>query len=324
MSDANPIRILITQPLPVGAIEWLQAQGSLLYLAYEDEKWRSVADQIRALVYYSIPIDKPLMDQLPSLEVIGKRGAGIDSVDLEEAERRGILVTNVAGANANSVSEHAVMLLFAATRGVLLRDRVTRAGGFQTRFELPLVREIAETRLGLIGFGNIGRRIADMFRLGFSCEIGFYDPYADLETIRVKEARRFDDLSSLMAWADNAIVAAPLTPETRGMVGRDELDLLGPDGVIVVISRGGIVDEEALAAALTEGSLNGAGIDTYDREPPRSDHPLYAVENAVLTPHVAGASDTSRERSSLLVCQRVWALLHGEDAPVVGAQSWLR
>ena len=85
-----------------------------------------------------------------------------------------------------------------------------------------------------------------------------------------------------MEWADNVVVAAPLTPETRGMVGRRELELLGPDGVIVVISRGGLVDEDALVAALTDGSIRGAGIDTYDREPPRTDHPLFAIENVVL------------------------------------------
>lgn len=320
---SEPVRILITQPLPVVATAWLAEQGAELLFGYEDETWRSVAGSIRGLIYYSIPMDKPFLDALPALEVIGKRGAGIDTVDLAEVERRGILITNVAGANSNSVSEHAVMLLFAATRGVVLRDRVTRAGDFETRFQLPLVNEVAGSTLGLIGYGNIGQRIAEIMRGGFECEIGYYDPYhlvADGEP----EAVRFETLGELMRWADNAVVAAPLTPETRSMVGGTELELLGPDGVLVVISRGGIVDEDALFAALSEGVIRGAGIDTYDHEPPRKDHPLFTLDNVILTPHVAGASGTSRERSSLLVCERVWALLNGEDAPVVGTQEWLR
>jgi D-3-phosphoglycerate dehydrogenase len=317
----GPVEILIMQPLPGTATDWLTEQGALLHKAYEDDSWRDNAESIRALIYYSIPVDKPLLDSLPALEVIGKRGAGIDTVDLDEVKRRGLLVTSVAGSNANSVSEHAVTLLFSATRGIVVRDRVTRAGNFETRFELPLVKEVAGTRIGMIGFGNIGRRIAGMLRGGFACEIGYYDPYADDGS---SDATRFTSLNDLMAWADNAIVAAPLTAETRGMVGRAQLDLLGPDGVLVVVSRGGICDEEALAAALKDGSIRAAGIDTYEGEPPRRDHPLFALDNAVLTPHVAGASDTSRQRSSLLVCQQVWALLHGETAPVVGTQPWLK
>jgi D-3-phosphoglycerate dehydrogenase / 2-oxoglutarate reductase len=314
-------KILITQPLPAVATDWLRAQGAELLLGYESDAWRSHADEIRAIVYYSIPIDKAFMDSLPKLEIIGKRGAGVDRIDLKEATRRNIRITNVAGANSTAVSEHAVMLLFAATRGVILRDGVTRAGRFEERFDLPLCKEISATNLGLIGFGNIGRRVAGICQSGFGCAIGFYDPYVDGSTV-ADDVIRFDDLAGLLGWADNAIVVAPLTPETRGMIGLPELEMLGPDGVIVIVSRGGIVDEDALAESLARGSIRGAGIDVYDHEPPREDHPLFALENVVLTPHVAGATDTSRDQSSLLTCQRVWALLHGGDAPIVGRESW--
>jgi D-3-phosphoglycerate dehydrogenase / 2-oxoglutarate reductase len=312
-------RILLLQPLPSLATDWLVAQGAELSLY--DDGWPADADRIEALLYYSVRVDRELMDRLPALRVIGKRGAGVDTVDLAEADRRGIQVTNVgAGGNANSVSEHALALLMAATRDVVARDAFTRAGNFRRRFELPLYQEVAGSRMGIMGAGQIGRRLTAILHGGLGCEIGVFDPYAPTDDL---PARRFDDLAEMFAWADNAIVAAPLTPESRGAVGARELRLLGSEGVLVVSSRGGIVDEAALAAALRAGDIRAAGVDTYDGEPPADDHPFFGLPNIVLSPHVGGASRRSRDNVSLMVAQQVWELLHGRPAPLVGAQPWL-
>ena len=313
--------ILVMQPLPVVATDWLAAQGAEILYAYEGDAWQAAAHRVRALIYYSIPIDKALLDQLPALEIIGKRGAGIDSVDLDETRRRGIPVSNVAGSNASSVSEHAVMLLLAATRDVARRDAATRAGQFTTRFAMPLVKEVNHTRVGIVGAGNIGRRIGQILRDGFGCEIGYVDPYAP--DAAFEGAERHGDVASLFAWAEHAVIAAPLTDESRGSIGLPELGALGAEATLVIISRGGIVDEDALATALRTGVIRAAGLDVYDREPPRDDHPLFALPEALLTPHTAGASDRSRDASSLLVCQQVWAYLNGEGVPMAAEQPWL-
>lgn len=319
------VRILIAQPIPAVAIDWLREQGAEAILAYEDEGWRSKADSIRALVYYSIPVDKELLDALPALEVIGKRGAGVDTVDLDEAARRGIRITNIVGenGNANAVAEHAIMLLFAATRSVVVADRFVRAGRFRERMSLPLVEEISESRIGIVGAGQIGGRIAAMCRGGFQCQVGVYDPYLAPERARELGAQVFPDVRSLVEWADSLVIAAPLTPETKGLIGLDELELLGRDGIVVVSSRGGIVEEEALTDAVRSGVIRGAGIDVYSPEPPGDDNPLLELDGVVLTPHVAGASRKSRERTSVMVCRQVWSLLHGGEAPLVGGQPWL-
>jgi D-3-phosphoglycerate dehydrogenase len=316
--------ILIMQPIPEAAVDWLRAQGAEVLLGWEDD-WRSRAGDVRALVYYSIRVDRELLDALPALEVVGKRGAGVDTVDLEETERRGIRVTNIVGAdgNANTVAEHAITLLFAATRAIPAADRFTRAGRFRERMSLPLVEEISRSRVGIVGVGQIGGRIASMLGGGFQCELGAYDPYLLAERAAELAVRRFETVRELVEWADNLVVAAPLTPETRGLVGAGELRLLGPNGVVVVSSRGGIVDERALADAVRDGTIRGAGVDVYDPEPPEPDNPLFELDRVVLTPHVAGASRTSRERTSLMVCQQVWSLLHGGTAPLVGGQPWL-
>jgi D-3-phosphoglycerate dehydrogenase len=318
------VKILIMQELPSSSIDFLREQGAQVFFAYENDDWRADAADIRALVYYSVKIDKPLMDTLPALEVIGKRGAGVDSLDLDEALARGIRVTNVgAGGNANAVSENALTLLLAATRGVVARDAFTRQGRFTGRFGLRLVQEVSGTRMGILGAGNIGRRTAEICRGGYQCDIGFYDPFLDPDVAAKLDARLFDSLPELFEWSDNVIVAAPLTPRTRNMVGTRELRLLGPEGVIVIASRGGIVDEAALVDALKSGDIRAAGTDVYDGEPPQENHPFFDLDNIVLLPHVGGASHQAREGSSLTCCKQVWSLLNGGDAPLVGAQAWL-
>jgi D-3-phosphoglycerate dehydrogenase / 2-oxoglutarate reductase len=316
--------VLIMQELPAVAVDWLRAQGEELFLAYADDGWRAAADRIRALIYYSIPIDKPLMDALPALEIIGKRGAGIDSIDLHEASARGLRITNVgAGGNADSVAEHALMLLLAATRSLVTRDAATRQGRFSERFDMPVVNEITGSRVGIVGAGHIGTRVAAICANAFQCEIGFYDPYVDDESARQRGGARFDSVAALFGWADSGVVAAPRTPESEGMIGAAELAALGPEGVLVIVSRGGIVNESALVEALRRNTIRAAATDVYATEPPPRDHPFFELDNIILTPHVAGASAAARDRTSLMVCQQVHALLHGREAPLVDAQPWL-
>jgi D-3-phosphoglycerate dehydrogenase len=316
--------ILIMQPLQRVAMEWLEQQNIALVTHDDAGAWRAHADEVEALIYYSVKIDKPLLDQLPKLRFIGKRGAGIDSVDLDEVRRRGIQVTNVgAGGNATSVAEHAMTLLFGSIRQLPKRDAFARDGHFLDRFTLPLVEEVSGARIGVLGAGQIGRKLIGMLSGGFGCELGVFDPYLPDDVAAGLPVRMFDDVSALCDWAQHVIVAAPLTDESRGAIARDQLRLIGPRGVVVICSRGGIVDEGALADAVDAGEIWGAATDVYDHEPPADDHRFFSRPDIVLTPHVAGASQRSRDNASVMVCQQVCALLRGEDAPVVNAQPWL-
>ena len=316
--------ILIMQPLQAVAMDWLEQQEFPLVVFDEDGTWTTSAEEIDALIYYSVKIHKPLLDQLPNLRFIGKRGAGIDSIDLDEVRRRGIQITNVgAGGNAASVAEHAMTLLFGTIRQLPQRDAFAREGKFLGRFGLPLVEEITGARIGILGAGQIGRTLVGMLHGGFGCEVGVFDPYLPDDVAETLPVTMFDDVSTLCEWAQHVIVAAPLTDESRGAIGRDQLKLVGPRGVVVICSRGGIVDETDLAAAVDAGEIWGAATDVYDGEPPADDHPFFSRPGIVLTPHVAGASQASRDRSSLMVCRQVCALLRGEDAPIVNAQPWL-
>lgn len=316
--------LLVMQPLPASSLEYLRSRSVRVLLAYENDAWRALAAEVDALIYYSIPVDRSLLDGLPNLRVIGKRGVGIDTVDLDITRSRGILVTNIQGedGNAVSVAEHAVALLLGARRQIVIRDAFTRSGNFVGRHTLPHGHEVTRSRVGLVGAGHIGRQVGNMLRHGFGCVVGYYDAYLEATTAAEFGGTAFTTLAELFEWADNVIVAAPLTSETRGMIGAKELRLLGPEGVLVIISRGGIVDERTLAAALMAGEISAAGVDVYDGEPPAADNPLFGCDTAVLTPHVAGATEESRERTSLAVCRQVLALLLGGEAPLAD-QPWL-
>src|ERR1700744_15476 len=226
-----PETIVLMQPLPASSLEYLRGEANVL-LAYEGDDWQARAADIRALIYYSVKIDRPLLDQLPALEVIGKRGVGIDTIDLTATSARGIAITNIQGedGNAVSVAEHGGALLMAVRRRLPERDAFTRRGELAGRMKLPLGHEVTGpgggecaggmklplgnevtgSRVGIVGAGNIGRKIAAMLAAAFGVQLGYYDPYIAPAAAQTFPATRFDEVGALFEWADNVVVAAPL------------------------------------------------------------------------------------------------------------------
>lgn len=318
------VHVAVMEPMHSDAVTWLRDHGATVTLAYEGQDWRADAERIRAIVVRSFRVDQSVLDELPALEVIGKQGVGVNTIDLEATTARGIKVTNVLGANANSVAEGAVTLLLAALRDLVVCDRATRAGEWwDFRFSLRYMKEFSGTRLGVLGAGRIGKRAAEICKQGFGCDIGFLDPFVEASALEHLQAQAFSTVPELFDWADNVIVAAPLTDHTRGLVDADALSRLGRDGVVVCCSRGGIIDEQALARAARDGVIRGGAIDSFASEPPGTDNPLFSLDQVVVTPHIGGHSDLSRQRVSLAVAHQLWALLNGGDAPVVGREAWL-
>lgn len=316
----SPIHVLISEPIHEIGIEWLREQGAVPVLMYENEDWKGVADKIKAIIVRSFKVDTALLEALPALEVVGKYGVGFNTIDLNATEARGVKVTSVPGANARAVAELAVTLLLAVARDLVVADGFVRQDRFTDRFQLRLMKELSDTRLGIIGAGRIGQRIGDICRSGFQCTVGFYDPFVPAE--RRGLAQFFDNVQDLFSWADNVVIAAPLTKSTAGLVGAEELALLGTDGIVVASSRGGIVDEAALAHAVKTGIVRGAGLDVYEDEPPSPDNPLFNVSGIVLTPHVGGNTDKAREQMAVDCTRNIWSLLHGGEAPLVGNEPW--
>ena len=219
---------------------------------------------------------------LPKLELICAMGAGYENVAVDAARARGIVVANGAGTNDDCVADHAFGLLIAAVRGIVRLDRLCRDGVW--RDVIPFPPNVSGRKLGILGLGTIGQKIAKR-AAGFDMAVGYHN-----RSIKQGATQQyFDSLLALATWADVLVVATPGGAGTKHLVDREILDALGAGGVLVNIARGSVVDTDALADALREGRLGGAGLDVYESEP-KPPAALVGLDNVVLTPHMAGWS----------------------------------
>ena len=229
------------------------------------------------------------MDAMPRLELVCALGAGFENIDRSHAQARGIVVANGAGTNEDSVADHALGLLLAAVRAIPRNDRACRDGIW--RDALPLPPQVAHRRLGIVGMGSIGLKIARR-ALGFDMAVGYHNRRQRDDVAY----SYFDTVLALAEWADFLVVAAPGGPATRHLVDAPVLTALGPQGFLVNIGRGSVVDTAALADALCEGRIAGAGLDVYESEPvpPQA---LVGLDQVVLSPHLGGWSPEALDAS---------------------------
>lgn len=229
------------------------------------------------------------IDALPQLSLICALGAGYENIAVQHAKARGIVVANGAGTNDDCVADHAWGLLIAAVRGIPKLDQLTRDGVWRTA--LPLPPNVSHKRLGIIGLGTIGKKIAQR-ALGFEVEVGYHNRSARTDV----PYRYFADVTTLAEWADFLVVATPGGGGTQHLVNTQVLNALGARGYVVNIARGSVIDTQALALALKDGRIAGAGLDVYESEPaPPAE--LLALDTVVLTPHVAGWSPEAVQAS---------------------------
>lgn len=243
-----------------------------------------LAKRIRAVqTNGSFGLKRPYIEAMPALEIICAIGAGFEGVDVDAARERGIVVTHGAGANAQTVADHAWALLLATVRRVPWCDRGVREGRWNdVRIVMP---SVAGRKLGVFGLGHIGAQIARRGALGFDMEVGYCTRRPRVEA----DYRHFERLQDLAAWCDVLVIAAPGGPGTYHAVGRDVLHALGPAGFLVNVARGSLVDNAALADALREERIAGAGIDVIEGEPavPAG---FPGLDRLVMSPHVAAFS----------------------------------
>jgi D-3-phosphoglycerate dehydrogenase len=240
------------------------------------------------LFVMAAPVDGGLIASAKRLRFIQKLGAGVDRVDLEACEARGIALAKLAGGNAVPVAEHAVLLMLACYRRLPVVDRRTRAGHWGKEEARGQSRQLRGKRIGLVGFGAIGRELAAILA-GFQAEVVYYDPVRAAREVEARLSVRALDLDELLATSDIVSLHLPLLPETSGLIDAARIARMKKGAVLINTARGGLVDEGALAAALRNGHLAAAGIDAFAREPPLGS-PLLELEQTVVTPHLAGAT----------------------------------
>ena len=275
---------------------------------------RRVAGQEGLLCTITDRIDAEVLDRAPALKVIANYGVGFEHIDVAEATRRGIPVTNTPGVLTETTADLAFALILATARGVVAGDQRVRAGKF--KYWAPLLflgQEVNGKTLGIIGMGRIGKAVARR-AAGFGMKILYHsrNPLAPVEAQELGAA--LQPLETVLREADFVTLHVPLTPHTRHLIGTRELELMKNSAYLINTARGPVVDEAALVDALRQGQIRGAGLDVYEREPELSPG-LADLENVVLLPHLGSATVETRTRMALMAAENLLAGLRGDPPP---------
>ncbi len=284
-------------------------------VATEDEMIELMRDVDGAQVGVWPLTSRYVLENCPKLKVVSRFGVGVDSIDLNAATDLGILVCNVPGSNTSEVADHAMALLLALTRKIVDASNTTRQGVWKddprrNSGYYGSVRRIAGHSVGIIGFGNIGRAFANRVRGFGPAEIVAHDPYVsqiDADIYGVKMV----DLQTLLAESDYITIHSSATEETYHLIDETSLSLMKPSALLINTARGPIVDGLALAEALKNGVIEGAGLDVTEEEPIASDDPLLTLDNCIVTPHVAGFSPTFLEDCAIRQAENITFALSG-------------
>ena len=267
------------------------------------QDWREDADAVMVRMTRITAAD---IAKIRKAKVICKQGVGYDTIDIAAARKHGIPVTRTPGVNSEAVAEMAMALALSVGRRTTETDRMIRAGVPLQRPDVLGVEMTGKT-VGIIGLGNIGTLVAKKWQAAFGMKVVYYDPY-----VSKPDHEKVEKLADMLPRIDLLTVHCPLNEETRGLVGAKELALMKRTAVLVSTARGGIVDERALYDALKGGKLFGAGLDVWDEvEPPRKDHPLLQLPNVAATPHTAGNTVETQERSSMQTAMLAVEALQG-------------
>jgi len=274
--------------------------------------YRGPAD---ALYTYGHPrVDGALLDALPGLRVVSNFGVGVDHIDLTAAAARGIPVGNTPGTLDGATADLAFALLLAAGRRVVEGDRYARGPDF-TAYDPSFMigREVHSSTLGIFGMGRIGRQVAQRAR-GFDMTVLYHNRTRD-EAAENALSASYATKEQLLRAADFVVLTVPLTPDTRALIGAPELAQMKPTAVLVNAARGAVVDNDALTDALRANRIFAAALDVTDPEPLPRDHPLLALNNVIITPHLGSASAETRQRMAEMAAANLFAGLAGKALP---------
>lgn len=302
-------RVLIPQDVMQEGKDYLTDRGYEIKMGSGIEVQDIVRDvqDCDAIIARTAPFPKEVIEAGKKLKVVARHGVGFDNIDIKRAEELGIWVTNAPESNSNTVAEHTMLLILGLARKILVVTREFKGGNFAVRNQ-ERGMDIEGKVLGIAGMGKIGRLVARK-ALSFDMKIVGYDPF--LEPGDFPEGVSSVDWNTLFSTADFISLHMPATKETRNIVGAKEFDAMKPTAFLINAARGEIVDEEALIAALTSGSIGGAGLDVFSTEPPPKDSPLLTLDNVVATPHNAALTEECMRRMAVHAAMGIDDVLNG-------------
>jgi glyoxylate reductase len=311
-------KIFVTRPLPSRVLELLATHGELR-LHTEDspipvERLAEACRDVEGLVVCGQRVPEAVLVQAPVLRAVANVGVGYDNVDVAACTSRRILVTNTSGVLEETTADLAFALLLALARRVVEGDRYVREGCWkQWEWGLLWGTDVYRKTLGIFGFGHIGQAMARRGR-GFSMRILYHSRHRASEAVERELDANYVDRESLLRESDYLSLHVPLTPETRHLIGAEDLRRMKATAFVINTSRGPVVDEEALVAALRDGAIAGAGLDVFEAEP-RVHPALLGLPNAVLMPHVGSATGETRLKMALLAAENLLVALEGKRPP---------
>ena len=311
------MKVLITDPIADAGLDRLREDGHDVVEGYDLEGTaleEAIADAHGLIVRSGTEVTAELFAAAPELVIVGRAGIGIDNIDLEAATEHGVIVANAPEGNVRAAAEHTVAMAFATARSIPQAHARLKNGEWAKGEYLGT--ELNGKVLGVVGLGRVGQEVAKKLD-SLGMDLIAFDPYIS-EDRAERLGAELVDLDDCLARADFVTVHTPLTPETEGLIGEDELALL-EGGYLINCARGGVVDEDALAEALTEGILKGGALDVFAEEPLPADSPLLSVEDVVLTPHLGASTEAAQENVAVSTAEQIIAAFRGE--PVINAQN---
>lgn len=299
-------KVICIQPLHPEGMKILHSRPDLEVIVPESldpETWANFLPGAEAICVRLTKIPSSMIEKAPNLKIISRHGVGCDNIDVAAATEHGVVVATVGNANAPSVVEHTVALMFALAKRLPEFDRAVREGDYMRKMKLE-AQDVAGRTVLIIGLGRIGSRLAKALNaLGLKC-IGC-DPAYSAAQIEAMGCEPVTDFRSVLSRADFVTVHVPMQDDTRNMIGAAELAAMKPTSYLINCARGGIVNEAALLDAVNSRRIMGAGLDVQVDEPPKSDDPLLKCDRIILTPHSATSTPETMMRSSMTVAQNV-------------------
>src|SRR5712691_1728550 len=308
------MRVLVTEPLAQSGLDVLRRDFEV------DERpelaGEGLAEAIGPydglIVRSQTKVTAEVLERADALKVVGRAGIGLDNVDVEAATRRGILVVNAPQSNILSAAEHTMALLLAQARNIPQANAALREGRWEReRFQGV---ELSGKTLGVVGLGRVGSMVAQR-AAGFGLRLVGYDPYVSKDRARALGVELMPNLEAVLVQADFITIHLPRTSETEGLIGEREFALMKEGVRIVNTSRGGILDEGALVAAIRDGRLAGAALDVFEQEPIPGAHPLLVFDQVVVTPHLGASTVEAQDKAGTAIAEMVRLALRGEFVP---------
>jgi len=319
-------KILLDRPLHKEALNLLKKNVEVIEIYNNDTKTlaknlREVEGVICSAVF---KIGKKEIENSENLKVVGRPGVGYDNVDISAATNMGIPVVYAPDGPTESVAEHVFGMMIMLAKKINVVEKALRAkGDFLIRTKVTGMELYGKT-IGLIGAGRIGKRVAEIAKKAFNMNIIIFDPYlSDCKDFLNGEFSQVENLSELLRKSDVISIHIPFNKNTEKFIGEKEFDLMKNTAIFINTSRGGVVDEKALVAALKNGKIAGAGLDVFEKEPPDPDNPLFKLENTVVTPHLSSFTDEGKLKMGMDVVKGALDVLGGRKPRfIVNPEVW--